>query len=93
MLLYNLSKRGDVVLLNFDLSCVTRVCCLVFRHAHYRNSGEELNMAVSKTHARCCLLNDSTDHTFKLIEMKRSLSFKIIAAGVEAMDVNIQPSI
>ena len=36
-----------VVLLNLDLSCVTRVCCLVFRHAHYRNRGEELNMAVS----------------------------------------------
>ena len=36
-----------VVLLNFDLSCVTRVCCLVFRHAHYRNRREELNMAVS----------------------------------------------
>lgn len=32
-------------------------------------------------------------HTFKLIEMKRSLSFKIIAAGLEAMDVNTQPSI
>lgn len=32
-------------------------------------------------------------HTFKLIEMKSSLSFKIIAAGLEAMDVNTQPSI
>ena len=32
-------------------------------------------------------------HTFKLIEMKRSLSFTIIAAGLEAMDVNTQPSI
>ena len=35
-----------VVLLNFDLSRVTRVCYLVIRHAHYRNRGEELNMAV-----------------------------------------------
>ena len=53
-------KREGVVLLNFDLSCVACVCCLVFRHAHYRNRGEELNMADLKTHARCCLLNNST---------------------------------
>ena len=39
------------------------------------------------------MLARGIDYTFKLIEMKRSLSFKIIAAGVEAMDVNIQPSI
>lgn len=36
------------------------------------------------------MLARGIDYTFKLIEMK---SFKIIAAGVEAMDVNIQPSI
>lgn len=39
------------------------------------------------------MLARGIDHTFKLIEMKRSLSFKIIAAGLEAMDVNTQPSI
>ena len=43
-----------------DLSCVTRGCCLVFRHVHYRGRGEELNMAVLWTHARCSLLNNST---------------------------------
>ena len=47
MLLYFINSVTIVVLLNFDLSCVTRVCCLVFRHAHYRNREEELNMAVS----------------------------------------------
>lgn len=39
------------------------------------------------------MLARGIDYTFKLIEMKRSLSFQIIAAGVETMDVNIQPSI
>ena len=29
-----IAELHPVVLLNFDLSCVTRVCCLVFRHAH-----------------------------------------------------------
>ena len=42
---YALDKLKPVVLLNFDLH-VSRACCLVFRHAHYRNRGEELNMAV-----------------------------------------------
>lgn len=39
------------------------------------------------------MLARGIDHTFKLIEMNRSLSFKIIAAGLEAMDINTQPSI
>ena len=30
-----------VVLLNIELSCVTRVCCSVIRHVHYRNRGDK----------------------------------------------------